>query len=327
MLNIYIKPTEQCNLRCKHCYNGESCLDRLDIDTTANFLTSLFAKNGDGENWLIFHGGEPLLASDEQLKKMMDIHIPGVSKRITTNLAMPLSKAMKDMLLSLDDVRTSFDAGLGRFTNIKHFLHWIHNIKWCYSNDVHLTTINVCLSKTIIKVKTEKLLRMVKRLGFKKLSLENLCLAGRLDNPGSIPSPAEVDDWMLELYEAAKDTGIEIVNFDSLKAGICGDWANYRGIECCKRTLTINANGTIGECPNSARTNIIGSIFSDADNILKNHVCTFHKSEHFKTCLQCSYFKYCKGGCKEQTWIDGMCSYPKKTADAIRRDIFNHENV
>ena len=329
MLNVYIKPTEQCNLRCNHCYNGEPCADRLDIKSTAKFLAALFKKNDDGENWLILHGGEPLTASPEQMEQMMAIDIPNVRKRITTNLAMPLGKTAKSLLLTMDDIRTSFDIGLGRFTMLRHFYWWVHNIRWCRANNLPLSTLNICLSSDMIKIKPERVLRMAEHLGFSKLSFENLCYSGRLNesNKELVPSPAEVDEWFFELYHVAPYYKVKVVNFTSLAAGICGDWKNHRGLSCCKRTLTINANGTVGECPNSARTNVIGDITMNAEDVLGNHVCTLHKSEHFQTCLACSYFKHCRGGCKEQTWIDGVCSYPKKTADAIRRDIFSHENV
>lgn len=327
-MNIYIKPTEKCNLKCRHCYNGEPCSDKLDIEAAAQFSSSLFFLNKEEENWLILHGGEPLMASIDQLEQMSNLNIPGVHKRITTNLVAPLSKAAMNLLMSMDDIRTSFDVGLGRFVKLKHFIWWVHNIRWCRSNGLPLSTLNVCLSSGMIKVKPVKLVRMAKQLGFKKLSFENLCLSGRLDESKKelVPPPAAVDEWLLELYHS-DHTEIEIMNFTSLRAGLYNDWKNYRGIECCKRTLTINANGTVGECPNSARNNVIGSISDDVSNILKGHVCTLHKNEHFKTCLTCSYFKYCRGGCKEQSWIDGVCSYPKKTADAIRRDISKNESV
>ena len=327
-MNIYLKPVEACNLACKHCYNGTPNSDRLAInEATVRFLASLVSESKDDENWLILHGGEPLMASPEQLRAVTAINIPGVKKRITTNLAMELSAPRKETLLSMDDIRTSFDVGLGRFSTLRHFLTWVRNVLWCRENNLNLSTLNVCLSAKLVATDPTKLLKMALQLGFKKISFENLCLTGRLaKHQGAlVPSPREVDQWLLKLYNSLTAfKNIEIANFISLKAGICGDWKNYRGKACCDQAFTINADGTIGSCPNSARTSILGDIsMSGAEIVSRKCSSCSTRLSHIQECLACSYFKQCRGGCREQDWIDGVCPYPKATADAIRKDLTN----
>ena len=47
-MNIYIKTTEKCNLRCKHCYNGIQfyAINMLDEES----ITSIFFKT---QKWFV----------------------------------------------------------------------------------------------------------------------------------------------------------------------------------------------------------------------------------------------------------------------------------
>lgn len=325
-MNIYIKPIEACNLQCRHCYNGEPDCSRLPIDDKLkDFVQSLVKIKEDHENWIIFHGGEPLLASKQQLKEMASLNIPGVKKRITTNLTLPLTLERINLLLSMDDIRTSFDIGIGRFTKLKDFTRWIHNIRKLRGMGGRLDILNVCLTYPLVCEKLPgQIVRIAKRLGFRCLSFEYLCIAGRM-NEHDVPGHNLSDLWLNDLYHFLKYTGndIKIKNFENIAFGIRGEWEHYRGKACCNKVLTINANGTVGECPNSARKKIIGTLDSNPIDILRNK-CQGCSRPHLTKCLTCEFFKQCRGGCEEQQWQGDLCPYPKKLAQCIARDLSEH---
>ena len=61
-IDITIKPTMSCNMRCKHCFNGDafSLSDRLNITQACNFIEKACAEYSKLK--VTFHGGEPTLA-------------------------------------------------------------------------------------------------------------------------------------------------------------------------------------------------------------------------------------------------------------------------
>lgn len=71
-ISLTIKPTNSCNFRCKHCFNGEHLYDKdfLSIETTLKAL-ELIAKNYQVIK-LTFHGGEPTLAGKEYYRQLFN---------------------------------------------------------------------------------------------------------------------------------------------------------------------------------------------------------------------------------------------------------------
>ena len=60
-ISVILKPTDACNIRCKHCYNSEKKygLKKLSIESTNFIMDKLFREFKEVN--IIWHGGEPLL--------------------------------------------------------------------------------------------------------------------------------------------------------------------------------------------------------------------------------------------------------------------------
>lgn len=71
-VNIVVKVTNACNLRCKYCYNQDTeyASAVLPLERLEKFLTMLTAKYDSIE--VIWHGGEPLLAGIEYMTRAME---------------------------------------------------------------------------------------------------------------------------------------------------------------------------------------------------------------------------------------------------------------
>lgn len=72
-INIIIKTTYNCNLRCKYCYNGDShftkeCLSIESVERLFKMLAMDFR-----EISVVWHGGEPLSCGIEYFRKVMEI--------------------------------------------------------------------------------------------------------------------------------------------------------------------------------------------------------------------------------------------------------------
>ncbi len=70
-INLIVKPTNACNLRCKHCYAAEVgySSNKMSLDT-AESIFNFFAQSYD-KIQIIWHGGEPLLMGIDFYEKIL----------------------------------------------------------------------------------------------------------------------------------------------------------------------------------------------------------------------------------------------------------------
>lgn len=71
-IGITVKPTLSCNMRCKHCFNGEK-LNKLDMISVDRVILLLQKASMEYDTIKItFHGGEPTLAGIEFYRKIFE---------------------------------------------------------------------------------------------------------------------------------------------------------------------------------------------------------------------------------------------------------------
>jgi uncharacterized protein len=69
-LTAIVKPTHDCNLRCKYCYIEEGAeRGRMSQETLQNTMEQVSEASGDEEAHFIWHGGEPLLIGLDFFKR------------------------------------------------------------------------------------------------------------------------------------------------------------------------------------------------------------------------------------------------------------------
>lgn len=85
-INLIIKPTDACNLRCKHCYAAETCYieKQMSLDTVQRTF-DVFTKDYD-EIRIIWHGGEPMLMGMDFYKDVLKIQNVYVNKKFTNSM-------------------------------------------------------------------------------------------------------------------------------------------------------------------------------------------------------------------------------------------------
>lgn len=309
---IYIKPVEYCNLKCLHCYNAPK-YDNIDFQAVKEFLKELNSNICD--NYFVLHGGEPLLAPPGETLDLIR-HFPNNNWRITTNLCVELTKERLKILCMMDEVRTSFDVKM-RFGGMCNLMLWLKNVRTLRSLGINIY-VNVCLSTMLLKKNPHKLLKMLNNLGIFTLSFERIThVGGAAHNEYIIPTYADVDEWLCELYKSSKAfPRIRIRTFEDVMFGLNKDEKNCRASTCCKSTMTINADGTIGVCPNDAQVRTIGTVDSDMKELLAGKCKSSYSTK--KECLACDKFSQCFGGCAQLEWQGDVCPYPHKLADLMK---------
>lgn len=308
---VYIKTTEMCNFHCLHCYNPPES-KKLDFQLAYSFLGEL---NAIEPCVFVYHGGEPMLGDTSKMLSLME-HFDKTYWRISTNLGYDLTPERKKLLLRMKQIRVSFDVGI-RFGSIVNLLKWYRNIQWLikHTGNVYM---NICLSTALLKHDPIDLLKMLDTLRIKQYAFERIANVGAAQKHSEIiPTYKEVDDWLCKIYELERRNQFQCrcQDIQNIRLGIQNHPEQCYGKQCCTRTLTINADGTIGNCPNNAKENIVATTNDKASNVVE--VIRGEKHIPKQQCLLCKWFIYCRGGCEQQEWQGNMCPYPKQLAKII----------
>lgn len=329
---IYIKTTESCNLHCKHCYINDFRKQKefFDWEKTATWLQKYlnFFHIENQEVEISFHGGEPFLCDLDILQKFIR-RFPGANFNATSNLCFPIDTTFFDFIKKnfLDYtkdgtpyIKTSWDYKI-RFQNPEQEGLWVKNVKDIVDEgiEVHVTT---CLTKdTIMDVIPYEYLEQMSILGVSSLNFERLTSNTTMDK-SLIPDYQEQDKWLLQMYlENECSFGFYIDLFENLKLAVeKGELNGCRKRQCMQEVLTINADGTIGGCPNIALTNSFSSIEKEPSDLIQNqcHLCLLRQEQiRNNRCYLCPYFKYCNGDCHQLSWQGDICPAPKKVLEQI----------
>lgn len=324
MKKIYIKTTETCNLRCKHCYIGDN-RDKHGFFDEAKTIAWLKRQIGTGKDTLIsFHGGEPFLCNLPKMQAVCDA-FPDAEFDATSNLVF---KNIKPIMAFIQKnfvrkatgrpfIKTSWDYGI-RFGSDENENLWEENVQTLLKNGMDVKVIT-CLTKPFIKnMKPEEYRRFMQfEVGVKDVDFERLT-ANTTADKSLLPDYDDVDDWLCRFYEC--NTDFEVGMFANMAAAACGTFMDCRARRCMQDTLTINADGTVGGCPNNAVTDWFYTIEGKAD-IAKKKELVACECVRNPACYTCGLFSVCNGDCHQLSWQNGKCPEPKNLLKRIMKDV------
>lgn len=321
---FYIKTTETCNLNCRHCFTSGKNGKKIYFDPikTADWCNQIKQLNLLDTAHFEFHGGEPFLAPTEDLWKFYELTQPwNASYGMTTNLVYKLTDDKLEFMEKAlgKRIATSWDPDI-RFDNKKQYDLWESNIRTLLARGFTIKLF-VSLTKQTLEMNPIDLLKFVKELGVQELDLERLTLNGYAREHSDIfPSNAQFQRWILDMHNQMVKYGardwfqndfLENV-YDKFERG-----ENNLGTFCrnCEQKLfTINADGTIAGCPNSAPEDHYASIEDSAMDVLSSpkriDAIACEQNRH-PECLMCPVFQYCNSDCYKLEWQDGICPAPK----------------
>lgn len=324
----YLKTTETCNLNCKHCFTSGTSGPKIywDFHNVARWVKE-FTQTAVGLNDTLhceFHGGEPFLADISELEyvynECKDLH-PNMSWGITSNLVLNLTQRHIDFIKGPlgNRVGTSWDPKI-RFANDKQLKLWLANIQTLIDNG---TTIRlfVSVTKDTVEIEPIYLLTWLKQLGVHEVSFERLTGNGSANaHPDIFPTNVELDQWFLkmhhqsELYKAHDwfDNDFLQTIYAKFDTGFTRGGTFCR--DCEEKIFTLNADGSIAGCPNSAPEQQFGHINDSISDLInsplriENIACERSRNP---ICYSCEVFQYCGGDCHQLAWQDEICAAPK----------------
>lgn len=328
-MKIYIKTTESCNLHCKHCYIGDNRLktQMFDPNKTISWLKTYIKKWKIEESSLYFsfHGGEPFLANLDDMKKICD-SFPMATFDATSNLVMDISHGIKDFILNNFKqkdigpfIKTSWDYKIRFAAEMQEDL-WKKNVQDLLNAGVTVKVIT-CLTKPFIHdVSPQDYLDFMRGLGIKHAGFERLTY-NTTEDKTLIPDIDDVDEWLLECYQ--KNDFLQQSFFSDIAAACRHYFIGCRKRECMKNVLTINADGTIGGCPNSSINDWFFDIDGATNEKLRNNLIVKEQLRN-PECYTCDLFQECNGDCHQLTWINGKCYTPKRLFRKIKENLNNN---
>ena len=317
MKTVYVKVTNKCNLRCKHCYNAECTEVGLENTSMSNELfngiMAYHIVDTDTPANIILHGGEPMIWIKEDLDNykslmltlgfILDSRIKH-ELSITTNLVysidsdiLALFKKMSEQRM-LPAITTSWDYDI-RFADGTENL-WKSNVKYLVRNGVPVR-VTVTVTQKVLELDPAEIFDMCKDLGVWCVNFERLTVNGRAkENTYLIPKNRDVDNWLYRAYRYVKENGYFVVPlFECLEASKAGILTGCRARECTKNVITYNPDASIASCPNISNT-LIGS---------DEYQCACQQEQlRNNECYTCDYFKVCNGDCFQLSWDDTGCA-------------------
>ena len=321
---IYLKLTNKCNLKCDHCFNemmhNHDTMEDGIINRSVQWIND-FAHNHaeDDINCQLF-GGEPCLMAPEVLLDVVKrTNKSNVYWSVTTNLVYPLNDKHIELFnlmrpyhdRSVKLIQTSWDPVI-RFKSKRQLSQWTDNVRSLINNGIEVQP-TICITSALISNYTpEAVFDYMKGLGVNHVNFERLTFTGRAVNQTIlIPNNRMIDQWLFDAYQTTKRSEYShliIPIFEGIEQSIKGEFLGCRARKCMQTVYTINPDGSIGGCPNTAcyAPNNVNTIQWFDNKLIKQ--------EQIKnnSCLMCNYYQYCNGDCfqlkHDHTGCPGMKS-------------------
>ena len=325
-MTVYLKTTESCQLNCSHCFTGGNHKNAklFDHNATIEWLSKLAQVVHNPSGNFIFHGGEPFLAPSEIMYDVWDQTrelYPNMNWTTTTNLTYKLDDSkialMRDAFNGV--ITTSWDKSI-RFATPKQLELWERNVRVLNDELGFTTTVIVSLSKDLMTMRPLELIVYLMGLGFKEIHLERIAPTGNaVINQHIVPTNSQLDEWISKFWDdwlLIKPWKQGITNSflsDILVPIVHGKHRGCRARSCERKILTVNANGTIGGCPNNAVEKQFGTIRDDIRALLwsPQRLCNIqHEQKLRDECTSCPLLSVCNGDCQNLAW-DETCPAPK----------------
>lgn len=316
---IYVKTTQSCNLKCQHCYindfrNNHSYFNEILTGQWIQQYMSLF----ENQTYMInFHGGQPFLCDNNKIKYICQ-KFPFAIKSATSNMINLNDQIMNIILTYFNDpiynkpfIKSSWDYQI-RFS-LNQLNKWESNIKELIKNNVYVKVI-ICLTSLLIKdIQPQYFLNYFKNLNIAEIDFQRLTHNTTTDK-SLIPDYIQQNNWLQKVYQLNKKYNLSIGLFNNIENAANGIFVGCRNRSCMKDVITINADGSIGGCPNIALLYPYTNISQNPNNIFNNQLRNkLIRQEQIKNtkCYCCDFYKNCNGDCFQLSWQNNICPMPK----------------
>lgn len=314
---IYIKLTNGCNLKCKHCYNeimkNHKPMSYEILDKVIQWIKNFRLEHPTDTMNMSLHGGEPMLYDkDKILYLISSLKDCDLKWCITTNLVYDITeqdlKIFNQMIPYNEKlILTSYDFGDTRF-NKDTENKWLNNVHYIQSLGIKVQPIICVTDYAVNNITPEIFFKFIEENNFEIFNLERITNTGRAVINNIRPKNNIMNQWLLEIYKEYKKKNLICPLFDGVESSIQGIFNGCRARHCMERVITINPDGSLSSCPNMANKSFGNVDYIDNDKKLE--LVKFEQMVN-TNCLLCEYYQYCNGDCCQLEFDDTGCPGPK----------------
>ena len=318
-INVIVKVTDACNLRCKYCYNSESHYTR-EVLSLARFekLLTLLAKDYQSID-LIWHGGEPLCAGLEFYQKAMEIE-----EKIYKETSAEISNLVQTNGTLINKEWVTFFKKYHFSPGIS--FDGVNNEDYRQQTDKTLTALDLLKKEGIqtgcLAVVADENYDVLENYKFFAEKGVSIAFSPMFNEGGGKDMQGVSAQYYVEQMKRLFDywlydvNGVTVKDFRSyVSMALGGNEKSCNNGSCLGKWLGITANGDIFNC---GRDSMKDYRFGNIDEI--DTIAELYQSEGFRNLLRgsiarrkqcmadCEYFDYCEGGCPDMAILENGLS-------------------
>lgn len=286
----WIEVTDQCNLRCKHCYNESSChkTNRMCIDTFRIVVDSLVEC---GITTVQLIGGEPLILGDELIEMMDYLKEKNLSIEVFTNGTL-LSNELAGYF-----ARNNIRVALSVYSYNPKEHDEVTTVVGSHKKTMEAISM---LSQHHVKFRVANVLMAGISIGEKNTDLFDLKASKSIIRMSGRGNLSLLSKEMVRQQLITKETFSVPVSNNTIKR-ICN------GHNCFSTKVYIGADTTVYPCVMERRFNY-GVIKEQPlkDILAKHHYAT---KDHIDGCKDCE-FRYCCFDCRPNSLSNDIYAKP-----------------
>lgn len=319
-ISITVKPTNDCNMRCKHCYHAEEGFQKEMISPeSVKKMFDVAIKDYD-DIFVVFHGGEPTLWGVENLIEVLEYQQelehenPSIKFRnsIQTNGVLLDESWIKTIQKYNIVVGVSFDGphndDLRSNTDLVY-----HNMVMMKEAGIPFGVLCVESGKSIINL--ESTYEWFKKEGFNFKVLALFMSGNALDHKELELNIDQYVDKLTQVYQKwlyDQECNISMRTFeDFLKISDRMYCIQYGG-SCIYKRICINPDGKIYPCGRPYTEDFILGHIDTLERISDAYATPGYKrlagmgAARAKQCMEhCKYYGICRGGCISSAILEG----------------------
>lgn len=293
---IHINLTNDCNLRCKHCYMSAGFYEKkeIDISKVISFLDNFHSATGETE--VVLSGGEPLVYNNvfEVAQKCKEA---GNRVVLFTNGLLINENNINEIIENIDEVQISME-GISKesYETIRGYNTYkdlLRSLDLLSKHDIEITFAITVLTSLIDDI-LDSLIGFLDSYSFKKVNVrinDKIEMKGNmLFNSNLISNNIKSDSRIIDLIRELKKKGYVYTP---------GKEKNIHFSNCgIGTTLHINFDGKIYPCSE------FGNFFYNIDEPVTSIIEGFNKINletslhHMLVCKDCDIRYICSGGCR-----------------------------
>lgn len=321
-LNVVLSITNNCNLKCLHCFSSASRNNNLELEFQ-NWKKIIPLLINSKIFSVRYSGGEPLSApwffdiAEQISNHKINSGINTNATLVTKDLASRLKKLpiREGAIVGIDGLKESHEKLRG-FNTYASAIRGIENL---VSADIHVEMF--CVVTQLNYDEIEDIYMLAKQIGVSRLNFNKLCVVGRSVNNQrdlvlSTTQQKQVYDRLLSISD---ETLIKGVLYEEAKLYYKYDKnkisSGSKNIGCGNGStgLVIYSNGDCAPCEMIGRNAICGNLFYDSlESIWRSsailndfRALSNVQVDNINGCKDCKVRNICSGTCRAEAYVKG----------------------